>query len=57
MMTKASPGEKLGGAFMFYGDVMLRLKFMVVPEKLGRKAYVPNRVKLKIIRPNDLLFL
>ena len=34
----------------------IALKFMVVPEELGRRAYVPNRVKLRIIRPEALLF-
>jgi hypothetical protein len=35
----------------------LKLKFMVVPEELGRRAYVPNRVKVKIIRPKAMLFI
>jgi hypothetical protein len=34
----------------------LKLKFMVVPEELGSKAYVPDSVKLRIIRPDALLF-
>jgi hypothetical protein len=29
-----------------------RLKFMVVPEELSKKAYVKNAVKIKIIRPD-----
>ena len=32
------------------------MKFMVVPEELGNRAYVPNRVKVRIVRPEALLF-
>jgi hypothetical protein len=39
------------------GENMIRLKFMVVPEELGRRAYVPNRVKVKIMRPKAMLFI
>jgi hypothetical protein len=35
---------------------MLRLKFMVVPEELGSKAYVPDAVRLRIVCPDALLF-
>jgi hypothetical protein len=35
---------------------MLKLKFMVVPEELGSKAYVPDAVRLRIVRPEAMLF-
>ena len=34
----------------------VKLKFMVVPEELEKRAYVPNRVKVKIIDP-EAIFL
>ena len=35
----------------------VKLKFMVVPEKLIELAYVPNKVRLKIIDPEAIFIL
>jgi len=35
----------------------VKLKFMVVPEKLKELAYVPNKVRVKIIDPEAIFLL
>ena len=34
----------------------VKLRFMVVPEELGQKAYVEDAVRLRITRPMAALF-
>lgn len=35
----------------------VKLKFMVVPEQLEKFAYVPNKVKVKIIDPEAIFLM
>ena len=35
----------------------IRLKFMVVPEELEKRGYVPNRIKIKFINPEKVFVL
>ena len=35
----------------------IKLKFMVVPEELEKRGYVPNRVKILIVDPESIFIL
>ena len=37
-------------------SVRVELKFMVVPEELAQRAFVPDRVRVRIVRPKAMLF-
>jgi len=44
-MPKSKPTKKV------------RLDFMIVPEQLATRAYVPNKVKLKIVDPEAIFLM